>query len=88
MNYAVTQLSMHSSAQLDHQAIPVAVPQEQRGGIGIVAELAAQVSNVNIDEVLVANPVRSPDVVNELAPGERHRRTARQSHEQVTVRWG
>lgn len=38
---------------------------------------------MNIDEVLVANPVRSPDVVNELAPGERHRRTARQSHEQV-----
>jgi hypothetical protein len=41
------------------------------------------VSDVNIDEVLVADPVRPPDVVDELAPGESHRWTARQSHEQV-----
>ena len=36
----------------------------------VVAELAAQVPDVDVDDVLVAVPLRSPHRVDELAPGE------------------
>ena len=50
-------------------------------GVGVVAEFAAQVGNVDIDEVLVPDPVGSPDDVNELATGEGHRGSSSQRDE-------
>ena len=53
---------------------PVADPAHGQdvAGVGrVVAELAANVSDVDVDQVLVADPAAAPDVFDQLGSGER-----------------
>ena len=48
------------------------------GTVRVVGQFAAQMADVNIHDMFIAEPVRSPDTVDQLAPAERPARTAGQ----------
>jgi len=52
---------------------------------GVVAEFAAQVSDVDVDQVLVADPVRAPGPLQELAAAEHHAGPLREGVQQVEL---
>ena len=55
---------------------------------GVVAELATQVADVDVDQVLVPHPRLAPHAVDELTPGERHPGAFGESSQQATYDFG
>ena len=78
----VRQSSGHPVAQ----AVADAADGAHVAGLGrVVAELAAQVPDVDVDEVLVAVPVGAPHLGEELATGERRPRPVGHRGEEVEL---
>ena len=68
-----------------HPVAEAADGADEPGLGGVVAQLAPQVADVDVDQVLVADPLGPPDGVDELAAAERHPRSLRQRGQQVEL---
>src|SRR5690625_3727907 len=78
--FAAARSLPHSHSVAD----PTHGPDEPRRG-RLIAEFASQMPDVDIDQVVIAHPVGSPHLLDELAPGEDHVRAGRQRCEYVEL---
>ena len=73
-----------------HRPAPIRYPtprtvQTKSGDARVVGELAAQVGDVDVDEVVVAEPVRAPHALEQLRAAERDARLGGERVEQVEL---